>query len=87
MLTQPKFSVHQQPAKLYWQIISGAPPLFSGPVAFFAPYWSAGFEKFCQPPALVSHWLGGFAASVPTLLDKTPAVSNPLLLLDNILGL
>jgi len=36
---------------------SGAPPLFNGPVALFASYWSAGFERFCQPPALVSHWL------------------------------
>jgi hypothetical protein len=66
--------VPKQP--LSWQIISGAPPLFSGPVAFFASFWSAGFEKFRQPPALVSHWLGGFAGSEPTLLGKTPAVSQ-----------
>jgi hypothetical protein len=49
--------VHQQPAKLSWQIISGASPWFTGPVAFFASYWSAGVERFRQPPALVSHWL------------------------------
>ncbi len=24
-----------------------------------ASYWSTGFERFCQPPALVSHWLEG----------------------------
>ncbi len=52
-----------------WQIISSAPPLFGGPVAFFASYfWSAGFERFRQPPALV---LGGFAGGAPTLL-KVP---------------
>jgi hypothetical protein len=34
MLSQTKSAVHQQPAKLSWQIISGAPPLFSGPAAF-----------------------------------------------------
>jgi hypothetical protein len=46
MLSQPKSAVHQLPAKLSWQIISGTPPLLSGPVAFFASYWSAGFERF-----------------------------------------
>jgi hypothetical protein len=71
--------VHQQPAKLFWQIISGASPWFTGPVAFFASYWSAGVERFCQPPALVSHWLGGFAGSAPTLI-----VSQSTLSLDNI---
>ncbi len=30
------------------------PPLFSGPIAFFASYWSAGLERFCKPPALGS---------------------------------
>ena len=76
-LSRPKSAVHQ----LSWQIISGAPPLFSGPVAFFASYWSAGFEIFRQPPALVSHWLGGFADSALTLLGKTPAVSQSTFIL------
>ncbi len=67
MLSQPKSAVHQQPAKLCWQIISSAPPLFNGPVAFFASYWSAGFERFRQPPALFSH-MRGFAGGAPTLL-------------------
>jgi hypothetical protein len=31
MLSQPKSAVHQLLAKLSWQIISGALPLFSGP--------------------------------------------------------
>ncbi len=53
-----------------WKIISGAPPLFYGPVAFFASYLSAGFERFRQPPALVSHWLEGFAGSAPTLIVR-----------------
>jgi hypothetical protein len=57
MLSQPKSAVNQQPAKLSWQIISNAPQLLIGPVAFFASYWSAGFDRFRQPPALVSHWL------------------------------
>ncbi len=70
MLSQPKSAVHKQPAKQSWQIISGAQPLFSGPVAFFASYWSAGFERFCQPPALVSHWLGGSVGSAPTLIVR-----------------
>jgi len=88
MLSQPKSAVHQQPAKLSsCQIISGAPPLFSGPVAFFASYWLAGFERFRQPPALVSHWLGGFAGGAPTLLVRHQQEANPLLSLDNILGL
>jgi len=56
--------------------------LFIGPVAFFASYWSAGVERFRQPPALVSHWLGGFAGSAPTLI-----VSQSTLSLDNILSL
>jgi hypothetical protein len=67
MLSQPKSAMHQQPAKLSWQVISGSPPMFNVPVAFFASYWSAGFERFHQPPALVSHWLGGFAGGEPTL--------------------
>jgi hypothetical protein len=46
MLSQSKFAVHQQAAKLSWQNISGAPPLFNGPVAFFAFYWSAGLNDF-----------------------------------------
>jgi hypothetical protein len=83
MLNQPKSAVHQQP----WQIISGAPKLFGGPVAFFASYWSAGFERFCQPPALVSHWLGGFAGSAPTLIVRYQQEANPLLSLENKLGL
>jgi hypothetical protein len=87
MLSQPKSAVHQQPATLSWQIISGAPLLFSGPVAFFASYWSAGFERFCPPPALVSHWLGGFAGGAPTLLERHQQETNPLLSLDNILSL
>jgi hypothetical protein len=68
MLSQPKSAVHQQPAKLSWQIISGALPLFGGPVAFFASNWSAGLERFRQPTALVSHWLRGYAGGAPTLL-------------------
>jgi hypothetical protein len=51
-LSQPKSAVHQHPAKLSWQIISSALPLFSGSVAVFASYWSAGFES---ANALVSH--------------------------------
>jgi hypothetical protein len=35
MLSQPKSAMHQQPAKLSWQIISGASPCFSDSVAFF----------------------------------------------------
>jgi hypothetical protein len=27
--------------------------------------WSAGFQRFRQPPDLVSHWLGGFADCTP----------------------
>jgi hypothetical protein len=52
MLSQSKSAVREQPAKLSWQIISGAPPLFSGPLLFFESYWPAGFERFRQPPAL-----------------------------------
>jgi hypothetical protein len=70
MLGQPKSAVYQQPAKLSWQIISGASPWFWGPVhvVFFASYWSAGSERFRQPTVLVSRWLGGFAGSAPTRL-------------------
>ncbi len=70
MLSLPKSAVHQQPAKLSWQIISGAPPLFNGPVAFFASYWSAGLERFRQPPDLVSHWLGANSMT-PAVGDST----------------
>ncbi len=73
MLSEPKSAVHQQPAKLAWQIFSGAPTLFSGPVAFlafFESYWSAGFDSFRQPPAPVSHWQGGFAGGAPMLLVR-----------------
>jgi hypothetical protein len=87
MLSQPKSEVHQQPAKLSWQIISGAPLLFSGPVPFFASYLSAGFERFRQPPSLVSRWLGGIAGGAPTLLVRHQQEVNPLLSLENILGL
>jgi hypothetical protein len=86
MLSQPKSAAHQ-PAKQSWQIISGAPLLFSGPVAFFASYWSAGFERFRQFPALVTHWLGGFAGSVPTLEVSNQQKANPLLSLDNMIRL
>jgi hypothetical protein len=55
---------------------------FSGPVAFFASYWSAGFERF-----LVSPWLAGFAGGAPTLLVRHQQEANPLLSLDNILSL
>jgi hypothetical protein len=79
MLSQPKSAVHQHPAKLSWQIISGALLLFSGSVALFASYWSAGFERFRQPPDLVSHWLGGFAGGAPTLLVRKQQEANPLL--------
>ncbi len=81
MLSQP--AVHQAILAKY----SGAPPLFSGLVAYFGSYWSTGFEKFRQPLALVSHWLGGFAGGAPTLLVRHQQEANPLLSLDNILGL
>jgi hypothetical protein len=71
---------------LYWQIISGALPLFSGPSAFFASYWPEEVERFCQPPTLVSQWLGGFAGGAPTLLVRHQQEANTLLSLDNILG-
>ncbi len=68
MLGQLKSALYQQPAKLSWQIISGAPPWFWGPVVFFASYWSAGSERFRQPTVLVSRLLRGFAGSAPTRL-------------------
>jgi hypothetical protein len=88
MLSQPKSAVHQQPAKLSWQIIYGAPPLFSGPVAFFASYLSAGFARFRQG-SRPSFSLAGriCAGSAPTLFVKHQQQANPFLSLDNILGL
>jgi hypothetical protein len=46
MSSQPKSAVHQQPAKLSWQIISVAPPLFSGPEAFLHPIGQQGLRNF-----------------------------------------
>ncbi len=81
----PKSAVHQLPAKLSWQIISGALPLFSGPSAFFASYWPEEVERFFQPPTLVSHGLGGFTGGA--LLVRHQQEADPLLSLDNILVL
>jgi hypothetical protein len=75
MFTSPSLQCTSS-QKLSWQIISGAPPFFSGPVAFSASYWSAGFERFRQPPALVSHWLEGFAGDAPTFLLRHQQVAN-----------
>jgi hypothetical protein len=36
------------------------------PKISFAPYWSAGCERFRQPSSLVSHWLEGRANCMPT---------------------
>jgi hypothetical protein len=46
MLSQPKSAVYQQPAKLSWQIISGAPPLFNGLKLSLHPIGQKGLSNF-----------------------------------------
>jgi hypothetical protein len=67
--------VHQQPAKLNWQIISGAPLLFNGPVAFFAFYGQQGMRVLSAFSPSFS-LAGRICRRCANSLSKTPAVSQ-----------